>query len=116
MSNRLLADPVVAEALAWPRNCLRLAAGLMRSGLADPVFLASVQFLARYRRPGIPPDAVTAVVGDEVRPGDRLGRAAEPTGGVLAAPAGQGAALRLLWQRRVSTDLSRPLDAGRSWR
>ena len=40
---------------------------------ADPVLLANVRFLAGYRRPGMPPDAVTDAVLDLVRAGDCLG-------------------------------------------
>jgi hypothetical protein len=97
-----LADPAVAEALAWPGELFE-ARGWdheVWTG-ADPVFLANVRFLAGYRRPGMPPDAVAGAVLDVIGPGECLG-------GLLA----KAAVLRLLWQRRLSTDLSRPLDAG----
>ena len=86
-----LADPAVAEALAWPGELFedRGWGHEIWTG-ADPVLLANVRFLAGYRRPGMPPDAVTAAVLGEVRPGERAGRAAGPAGAVLAAPAGQG--------------------------
>ena len=69
-----LADPAVAEAPAWPGE-LFVARGWgygVWSG-ADPALLANIRFLAGYRRQGMPPDAVTAAVLGEVRPGERVG-------------------------------------------
>jgi hypothetical protein len=83
---------------------------------ADPVLLANVRFLAGYRRPGMPPDTVTAAVLGEIGPGERIGRLLDRLEDGWPRPAAKTAVLRLLWQRRVSTDLSRPLDAGASWR
>ena len=108
-----LADPAVAEVLAWPGE-LFMARGWgheVWTG-ADPVFLANVRFLAGYRRPGMPPDAVIGAVLGEVRPGECLGGLLDRLGRGWPRPLAKAAVLRLLWQRRVSTDLSRPLDAG----
>jgi hypothetical protein len=108
-----LAEPSVAEALAWPGELFE-ARGWgheIWSG-TDPVFLANVRFLAGYRRPGMPPDAVTAAVLDEIRPGECLGGLLDRLEHSWPRPAAKAAVLRLLWQRQVSTDLSRPLDAG----
>ena len=70
-----LADPAVAEALAWPGELFEARGwGHEIWTGADPVLLANVRFLAGYRRPGMPPDAVTAAVLGEIRPGERLGR------------------------------------------
>lgn len=56
-----LADPAVAEALAWPDDLFRDRGwGHEIWTGTDPVLLSNVRFLAGYRRPGMPPDAVTA--------------------------------------------------------
>jgi hypothetical protein len=55
-----LADPAIAEALAWPGELFEARGwGHEIWTGAEPVFLANVRFLAGYRRPGMPPDAVT---------------------------------------------------------
>ena len=108
-----LADPAVAEALAWPGRLFE-ARGWdheIWTGAA-PVLLANVRFLAGYRRPGMPPDEVTSAVLGEARPGERLGGLLDRLERAWPRPAAKAAVLRLLWQRRLSTDLSRPLDAG----
>jgi hypothetical protein len=69
-----LADPAVAESLAWPGPLFE-ARGWdheIWTG-ASPVLLENVRFLAGYRRPGIPPDDVASAILGEVRPGERLG-------------------------------------------
>jgi hypothetical protein len=108
-----LADPMVAEALDWPGELFEgrgwgheIWAG------ADPVLLANVRFLAGYRRPGMPPDAVTGAVLGAIRPGECLGGLLDRLEGAWPRPVAKAAVLRLMWQRRVSADLSRPLDAG----
>lgn len=108
-----MADPAVAEALAWPGELFEARGwGHEVWTGADPVLLANVRFLAGYRRPGIPPDAVTAAVLGEVRPGERLGGLLDRLERAWPRPAAKAAVLRLLWQRSLSTDLSQPLDAG----
>lgn len=108
-----LADPAVAEALAWPGELFEDRGwGYEIWSGADPVVLANVRFLAGYRRPGMPPDAVTAAVRAEVRPGDRVGGLLDRLEGSCPRPLAKAAVLRLLWQRSLSTDLSRPLDVG----
>jgi hypothetical protein len=108
-----LADPAVAGALAWPGELVEARGwGYEIWTGADPVLLANVRFLAGYRRPGMPPDAVTAAVLDEVRPGERLGGLLDRLERSWPRPVAKAAVLRLLWQRRVSADLGRPLDAG----
>jgi hypothetical protein len=108
-----LADPAVAEALAWPGELFgaRGWGHEIWTG-TDPVFLANVRFLAGYRRPGMPPDDVTDAALKEVRPDECLGRLLDRLERAWPRPLAKAAVLRLLWQRRVSTDLSRPLDAG----
>lgn len=108
-----LADPAVAEALAWPGELFEGRGwGYEIWSGADPVVLANVRFLAGYRRPGMPPEAVTAIVRAEVRPGDHMGRLLDRLEGRCPRPQAKAAVLRLLWQRSLSTDLSRPFDAG----
>jgi hypothetical protein len=108
-----MADPAVAQALAWPGELFEVRGwGHEVWTGADPVLLANVRFLAGYRRPGMPPDTVTAAVLGEIRPGERIGRLLDRLEDGWPRPAAKAAVLRLLWQRRVSTDLSRPLDAG----
>jgi hypothetical protein len=106
-----LADPAVAEALAWPGELFE-ARGWDHEiwAGADPVLLANVRFLASYRRPGIPADAVTAAVLGEVRPGEHIGGLLDRLERSWPRSAAKAAVLRLLWQRSVSTDLSWPLD------
>ena len=108
-----MADPAVAQALAWPGELFEVRGwGHEVWTGADPVLLANVRFLAGYRRPGMPPDTVTAAVLGEIRSGERIGRLLDRLEDGWPRPAARAAVLRLLWQRRVSTDLSRPLDAG----
>ena len=108
-----LADPEVAEALAWPGELFgqRGWEHEIWSG-ADPLFLRNLRFLAGYRRPGLVPEPLLDDVLAAVRPGDTIGGLAcrmppgcDP-GGVRAA------VLRLLWEQRLVTDLRRVLDAG----
>ena len=82
-----LADPAVAEALAWPGELFESRGwGYEIWSGADPVVLANVRFLAGYRGPGMPPDTVTAAVKDEARPGDRVGGLLDRLERALAAP------------------------------
>jgi hypothetical protein len=108
-----LADPAIAEALAWPGKLFEARGwGYEVWSGADPVLLANVRFLAGYRRPGMPPDAVTAAVLGEVRPGERVGGLLDRLERFWPRPDAKAAVLRLLWQRSLSADLSLPLDAG----
>jgi hypothetical protein len=108
-----LGDPATAEALAWPGELFEGRGwGYEIWSGADPVVLANVRFLAGYRRPGMPPDSVTAVVRDEVRPGDHVGGLLDRLEDRCPRPQAKAGVLRLLWQRILSTDLTRPLDAG----
>jgi hypothetical protein len=108
-----LVDPAVAEALAWPGELFEDRGwGYEIWSGADPVVLANVRFLAGYRRPGMPPGSVTALVRDEIRPGDHVGGLLDRLEGRCPRPQAKAGVLRLLWQRILSTDLTRPLDAG----
>jgi hypothetical protein len=106
-----LADPAVAGALEWPGRLAREHGWDYEvwSG-ADPVFLANVRFLAGYRRPWLLPGGLADAVLAAFRSGDTLAALAGRTG--LGCPAGtvRAAVLRLLWERRLVTDLHRCLD------
>ena len=105
-----LADPEVAGALEWPGRLAREHGWDYEvwSG-ADPVFLANVRFLAGYRRPWLLPAGLADAVLAAFRPGDTLAALAGLTG--LGYPGTvRAAVLRLLWERRLATDLHRPLD------
>ncbi len=106
-----LADPAVAESLAWPGPLFE-ARGWdheIWTG-ASPDLLENVRFLAGHRRPGIPPDDAASAILGEVRPGERLGGLLDRLERSWPRPAAKAAVLRLPWQQ-LSTDLSRPLDA-----
>ncbi|KDA44890.1 TnsA-like heteromeric transposase endonuclease subunit [Frankia sp. BMG5.23] len=106
-----LEDPVVAEALRWPGVVARSHGWAYEiwSG-AEAVYLANLRFLAGYRRPGLLPGALTDAVVAAFRPGDTIGSLVGRA--TRESPAGQvkAAALTLLWQGRLSTDLHRRLS------
>ena len=109
-----LADPEVAEALAWPG---RLFADHgwdyeIWSG-ADPVLPGQPAVPGRVPAAGLVPAGVTDAVLAAFRPGDTLGRAGRPALAWTVARAPPGPrCLRLLWQQRLITDLHRRLDGG----
>lgn len=108
-----LADPKVAEALAWPGELFRQHGWVHEiwSG-DDPLYLRNIRYLAGYRRPGLVPDPLLSEVLSAVRPGDTIG------GAPGRMPAGtdpgsvRAAVFRLLWERLLVTDLHQSLDAG----
>ncbi len=106
-----LADPEVAEALAWPGQLAREHGWDYEvwSG-TDPVFLANVRFLAGYRRSWLLPAGLADSVLAAFRPGDTFAALAGRTGLGLPAGSVRAAVLRLLWERRLVTDLNRRLD------
>jgi len=106
-----LADPQVAGALEWPGRLAREHGWDYEvwSG-ADPVFLANVRFLAGYRRPWLLPAGLADAVLAAFRPGDTLAALAGRTGPGCPAGSVRAAVLRLLWERRLVTDLHRRLD------
>ncbi len=105
-----LADPEVAEALAWPGRLVEAHGWEYQvwSG-DDPVYLANLRFLAGYRRPGLISDALVDEVFAAVRPGDRFATVTSRLGNVASPMGIRAALLRLLWLRRLSADLRRPL-------
>jgi hypothetical protein len=108
-----LADPEVAGALAWPGRLAREHGWDYEvwSG-ADPVFLANVRFLAGYRRPWLLPAGLADAVLAAFRPGDTFAALSGRGGLGWAAGTVRAGVLRLLWERRLVTDLDRRLDGG----
>jgi hypothetical protein len=107
-----LADPRIAEALAWPGRLFQ-AHGWEHeiwSG-ADPALLANLRFLAGYRRPGLLPDNLLDEVLAKVRPADTIGGVIGRVSGAHGPGEVKAAVLRLLWQQRLATDLHGRLDA-----
>jgi hypothetical protein len=106
-----LADPAVAGALEWPGRLAREHGWDYEVWSGDaPVFLANVRFLAGYRRPWLLPAGLADAVLAAFRPGDTFAALAGRT--CPGCPAGtvRAAVLRLLWERRLVTDLHRRLD------
>lgn len=115
-----LANPKVAEALAWPGVLVERHGWRYEiwSG-CDPVVLDNVRFLAAYRRPGIVAGGAVeqawAVVGD----GELLAVAEHRLAVACDQPshAVRPALLALLWSGLLVTDLTRPLSgASILWR
>ena len=107
-----LADPQIAEALAWPRRLIEDHGWQYEiwSG-ADPVLLANLRFLAGYRRPGLLPEELLDEVLAATRPGDTIGGVTGRVSGTRRPGDVKPAVLRLLWQQRLATDLHTRLDA-----
>ncbi len=106
-----LADPQIAEALAWPGDLFE-AHGWQHeiwTG-ADPVLLANVRFLAGYRRPGLLAERLLDEVLAVVKTGDTIGGVIARMGAAHQPGEIKAAVLRLLWQQRLATDLHGPLD------
>lgn len=108
-----LADPEIAEALAWPGRLFQ-AHGWQHEiwSRADPVLLVNVRFLAGYRRPGLLPGELLDEVLGAVRPGDTICAVVSRMAGPHRPGEVKAAVLRLLWQQRLATDLHGRLDAG----
>lgn len=106
-----LADPQIAEALAWPGRLFE-AHGWQHEiwNGADPALLANLRFLAGYRRPGLLSDELVDEVLAAVRPGDTIGAVISRMAGPRRPGEVKAAILRLLWLQRLATDLHR-LDA-----
>lgn len=112
-----LADPAVAGALEWPGRLAREHGWDYEvwSG-ADPVFLANVRFLAGYRRPWLLPAGLADAVLAAFRPGDTLAALAGRTCPGCPAGSVRAAVLRLVWERRLVTDLTAGLTVTACWR
>jgi hypothetical protein len=106
-----LADPRIAEALAWPGRLFRSHGWEHEiwSG-ADPVLLANLRFLAGYRRSGLLAEELLDEVLAAVRPGDTIGGVTGRVSGARTPDEVKAAVLRLLWQQRLATDLHGHLD------
>lgn len=108
-----LADPKVAEALAWPGELFAQRGWEHEIWSGDsPLYLRNLRYLAGYRLPGMVPEPLLGEVLAAVQPGDTIGGVAGRMP-ASAAPGGiRAAVLRLLWQQQLVTDLHRVLDAG----
>jgi hypothetical protein len=106
-----LTDPEVAEALDWPGRLVRDHGWDYEiwSG-ADPVYLANLRFLAGYRRPWLGPAGLLEAALAAFRPGDTFSALTRRAGVDHHPGAVRAAALRLLWERRLITDLHRRID------
>jgi len=107
-----LADPQIAEALAWPGRLFE-AHGWQHeiwSG-AGPALMVNLRFLAGYRQPGLLPDELLEDILTAVRPGDTIGGLISRISGTRRPGEVKAAVLRLLWQQRLTTDLHGRLDA-----
>ena len=106
-----LADPRVAEDLAWPE--LLFAGHGWRYELwsgCDPVMLDNVRFLAGYRRREVVDDAAVDRAVAAVHDGEQLAVAEQRLAGSGPRWAPRPALLAGLWRGRLTTDLSRPLS------
>lgn len=106
-----LADPDIAEALAWP-GVLAGRRGWeyeVWSG-ADVTLLDNVRFLAGYRRPGVVPAEQVERAWRCVRDGEQLADAELRLAGDRPRHEARPALLALLWAGRLTTDLTRPLS------
>lgn len=108
---RRLADPKIAEALAWPGGLFTGHGWRYEvwSG-CEPVVLENVRFLAGYRRPGIVDEDLVGRAWQEVRDGETLGEVERRLAGDAPGWTVRPALLALLWRHRLTTDLSRPLS------
>jgi len=105
-----LADPKVAEALAWP------GAVIERHGWeyeiwsgADRTVLENVRFLAAYRRSGVVPQADIERAWQLVQDGDQLAVAERRVAAGRLRCEARPPIMALIWSGRLTTDLSRPL-------
>jgi hypothetical protein len=106
-----LADPKIAEALAWPGELFRAHGWDYQvwSG-EDPVVLDNVRFLAGYRRPSVISAEGVARAWELVRDGEQLAAAEYRLAGGNPPHTARPALLALLWSGRLVTDLSRVLS------
>jgi hypothetical protein len=106
-----LADPKIAEALAWPGELFRAHGWDYQvwSG-EDPVVLDNVRFLAGYRRPSVIDAEGVARAWESVRDGEQLAAAEYRLAGGNPPHTVRPALLALLWSGRLVTDLSRVLS------
>src|SRR5216683_2969984 len=106
-----LADPKIAEALAWP-GVLAERHGWeyeVWSG-ADVTVLENIRFLAGYRRPGVVPAGEVERAWACVRDDEQLADAELRLAGGRPRHEARPALLALLWSGRLATDLTRPLS------
>ncbi|MBT2458635.1 TnsA-like heteromeric transposase endonuclease subunit [Streptomyces sp. ISL-86] len=106
-----LADPKIAEALAWPSKIAERHGWEYEiwSG-ADVVFLENVRFLAAYRRPGVVPEEEVARAWASVHDEDTLADAERRLAGAGPRHEVRPPLMALLWSGKLTTDLTRPLS------
>jgi hypothetical protein len=106
-----LANPEVAGALDWPGRLMRDHGGDYEIWTgAGPVYLASLRFLAGYRRPWLVAAGLADAALAAFRPGDTLAALAGRAGQDHPPAVVRAAVLRLLWEQRLLTGLHRRLD------
>ncbi len=107
-----LADPAVAEALAWPGELFASHGWRYEvwSG-CDAVLLENVRFLAGYRRPGVVAEGLIARAWPEVRNGETVSEAERRLAGDAPGWTVRPALLALLWRQHLATDLTRVLSS-----
>ncbi|MET8076198.1 TnsA-like heteromeric transposase endonuclease subunit [Streptomyces sp. NPDC005303] len=109
----LLADPKIAQALAWPGELIRQHGWAYEvwSG-DDPALLKNVRFLAAYRRPGVVPTEEIDLAWETVQDGEQLASAEHRLAKALDRELHEARPpiLSLVWAGRLSTDLTLPLS------
>lgn len=106
-----LADPKVAEALAWPTALIESHGWDHEVWTGqDPVYLSNVRFLASVRRPGLIADELVSAVHAAFVPGDTIGVLTDRLAASHRSEDVKPAVLRLLWLHQVTADLHRTLD------
>jgi len=106
-----LADPSVAEALAWPGSLVEGHGWEYEvwSG-ADANVVENIRFLAAYRRAGVVPAECVARAWASVCDGDLLAVAERRLAGGRPRHEARPALMALLWSGMLTTDLTRPLS------
>jgi hypothetical protein len=105
-----LADPTVADALAWPGSLVEGHGWEYEvwSG-ANANVVENIRFLAAYRRPEVVPAEYVARAWASVC-GDLLAMAERRLAGGRPRHEARPALMALLWSGMLTTDLTRPLS------
>jgi len=106
-----LEDPRIVEALAWPGEVFASCGWRYEiwSGCERAV-LENVRFLAGYRRPGVVDQQLVGQACEVIESGDELAVAERRLSTRAPAEDVRPAILSLLWDGRLSTDLTQPLS------
>ncbi|WP_240167358.1 TnsA-like heteromeric transposase endonuclease subunit [Streptomyces noursei] len=107
-----LQDPKVAQALAWPGDLIERHGWEYETWPdAEPTLLEKIRFLAAYRHPGIVPSDDVERAWQEVVDGEELALAERRPAGDRKPEEARPPLMALLWEGRLTTDLSaRPLS------